>query len=78
MPKFVYPTLNASKERMSDQLKSIIEQTHESDGIETNLKSKKNDDESDKLLDLLKKTQSQVSSLENEITRVKAKNIHQE
>ena len=35
------------------------------------------EDASGKLLDLLKKTQSKVSSLENEITRVEAENIHQ-
>ena len=33
---------------------------------------------SGELLDLLEKTQSKVSSLENEITRVEAENIHQD
>ena len=36
------------------------------------------EDASGELLDLLKKTQSKVSSLENEITRVEAENIHQD
>ena len=33
---------------------------------------------SGELLGLLKKTQTKVSSLENEITRVEAENIHQD
>ena len=36
------------------------------------------EDSSGELLNLLKKTQSKVSSLENEITRVEAENIHQD
>ena len=41
-------------------------------------KASKKKDESSKLLKLLKKTQTQVSSLENEIKRIKAENIHQD
>ena len=42
------------------------------------IKASKMNDESDEFLKLLKKTQSQVSSLENEIHRVEAENIHQD
>ena len=38
----------------------------------------KKKNESGKLLNLLKKTQMQVSSLENEIKRIEAENIHQD
>ena len=52
------------------------------DGAQNNVKVLKSgirdeEDTSGELLDLLKKTQSKVSSLENEITRVEAENIHQ-
>ena len=42
------------------------------------IKSTKKADESGELWNLLKKTQSQVRALENEITKVEAENIHQE
>ena len=41
-------------------------------------KAIKKKDENSKLLNLLKKTQIQVSSLENEIKRIEAENIHQD
>ena len=41
-------------------------------------KASKKKDENGKLLNLLKKTQIQVSSLENEIKRIEAENIHQD
>ena len=66
---------------MSDQLDKIMEQQKpesEEASLKTDLKSMKKKDGSSELLDLLKKTQSQVNSLENEITRVEAENIHQE
>ena len=66
---------------MSDQLDKIMEQQKpesEEASFKTDLNSMKKKDGSSELLDLLKKTQSQVNSLENEITRVEAENIHQE
>ena len=65
---------------MSDQLDKIMEQQKpESEASrKTDLKSMKKIDGSSELLNLLQKTQSQVNSLENEITRVEAENIHQE
>ena len=65
---------------MSDQLDELMQQQKpESEALrKTDLKSMKKEHESSELLNLLKKTQSQVNSLENEITRVEAENIHQE
>ena len=40
-------------------------------------KSRKKEDEENELWKLLKKTQLRMKSLENEISRVEAKNIHQ-
>ena len=65
---------------MSDQLNSITEQLTANEGTsrKADLESRKQEDESSDLLILLKKTQSQVTSLENEITKIEAENIHQE
>ena len=65
---------------MSDQLNSITEQLTANEGTsrKTDLESRNQKDESADLLNLLKKTQSQVTSLENEITKIEAENIHQE
>ena len=64
---------------MSDQLNSITEHLTDNEGSshEADLESKKKENESIDLWNLLKKTQSQVSSLENEITEIEAENIHQ-
>ena len=45
---------------------------------EADLKATKKEDNTDDLLKLLKKTQSHVRSLENEIKKVETENIHQE
>ena len=64
---------------MHNQLSQIIMgKLAEESQTEADLQPSKKDVESDKLLKLLKKTQMQVSSLENEIQRVEAENIHQE
>ena len=65
---------------MSDQLNSITEQLTANEGTsrKADLESRNQEDESADLLNLLKKTQSQVTSLENEITKIEAENIHQE
>ena len=61
--------------QLSQQLSMIIGKTSEKSKIP---KASKKKDESSKLLKLLKKTQTQVSSLENEIKRIEAENIHQD
>ena len=66
---------------MSDQLDKLLEKQKPESveaSFKTDLKRTKKKDESSELLNLLKKTQLQVNSLENEITRVEAENIHQE
>ena len=64
--------------QLSQQLHTIMTQLLKGSQGEADIKSSKKEDDSDELLKLLKKTQSQVSSLENEIHRVEAENIHQE
>ena len=61
-------------------LHMIMEKLPGSEGsvLAADVKSTKKEDENDKLWNLLKKTQSQVSALGNEITKVEAENIHQE
>ena len=61
-------------------LQIIVEKLPGSEGtpLGAHIKSTKRADESGELWNLLKKTQSQVSALENEITKVEADNIHQE
>ena len=68
------------KGKMSSQLNSITEQLTANEGTsrKADLESRKREDESSDLLILLKKTQSQVTSLENEITKIEAENVHQE
>ena len=46
--------------------------------LHADVKSAKQTDENGELWNLLKNTQSQVSALGNEITKVEAENIHQE
>jgi len=67
------------KGKMSDQLNSITEQLTGNDETsrKADLESRKENESAD-LWNLLKKTQSQVTSLENEITNIEAENIHQE
>ena len=67
------------KGKMSSQLNSITEQltTNEGTSRTADLESRK-EDESANFWNLLKKTQSQVTSLENEIRKIEAENIHQE
>ena len=64
--------------QLSQQLHMIMSKLPEGSQGEADLKGSKAEDESGELLKLLKKTQSQVSSLENEIHRVEAENINQE
>ena len=64
--------------QLSQQLHMIMSKLPEGSQGGADIKASKMEDESDELLKLLKKTQSQVSSLENEIHRVEAENIHQE
>ena len=59
-------------------LHMIMEKLPEGPHGEADLKASKKEDKSGELLELLKKTQSKVNSLENEITKVEAENIHQE
>ena len=64
--------------QLSQQLHMIMAQLPKRSQGEADMKASKKEDHGGQLLKLLKKTQSQVSSLENEITRVEAENIHQE
>ena len=68
---------------LNQRMEKMINLMLQFDGSEKGanvLKSGIRNDEvaSGELLDLLEKTQSKVSSLENEITRVEAENIHQD
>ena len=62
----------------TQQLNMIMGKLSEGSQTEADLQASKKEVANSKLLDLLKKTQMQVSSLENEIQRVEAENIHQE
>ena len=64
--------------QLSQQLHMIMSKLPEGSQGEAELKVSKKEDQSGELLKLLKKTQSEVSSLENEIKRVEAENIHQD
>ena len=64
--------------QLSQQLHMIMAQLPKGSQGENVLKATKKEDDNGELLKLLKKTQSQVSSLENEITKIEAENIHQE
>ena len=64
--------------QLSQQLHMIMWKLPEGSQGEADLKGSKKEDQSGELLKLLKKTQSEVSSLENEIKKVEAENIHQE
>ena len=64
--------------QLSQQLNIIMGKMSEKSKFPAALKASKKKDESGKLLNLLKKTQKQVSSLENEIKRIEAENIHQD
>ena len=61
--------------QLSQQLNAIMGKISEKSKIPAASKKK---NESGKLLNLLKKTQMQVTSLENEIKRIEAENIHQD
>ena len=63
---------------MQNQLNMIMEKLSEGSETESDLHASKKEIDNSKLLNLLKKTQVQVSSLENEIKRVEAENIHQD
>ena len=63
---------------MQNQLNMIMEKLSEGSETESDLHASKKEIDNSKLLNLLKKTQVQVSSLENEIQRVEAENIHQD
>ena len=62
----------------TQQLNMIMGKLSEGSQTEADLQASKKEVANSKLLDLLKKTLMQVSSLENEIQRVEAENIHQE
>ena len=62
----------------TQQLNMIMGKLSEGSQTEADLQASKKEVVNSKLLDLLKKTQMQVSSLENEIQRVESENIHQE
>ena len=64
--------------QLLSQLNMIMGKISEGSQTEADLQTNKKEVANSKLLDLLKKTQIQVSSLENEIKRVEAENIHQE
>ena len=64
--------------QLSQQLNMIMGKLPERSQTEADFKASKKEIDSSKLLNLLKKTQIQVSSLENEIKRVEAENIHQD
>ena len=64
--------------QLTQQLNMIMGKLPEGSQTAADLQASKKEDKSDKLLNLLKKTQMQVSSLENEIHRVEAENIHQD
>ena len=59
-------------------LHMIMEKLPEGSQGEADVKLRTKEDKSSELWNLLKKTQSEVNSLENEITKVEAENIHQE
>ena len=46
--------------------------------LKSNARRGKSDNKNDELLELLKKTQSTVKSLENEFKKVKSENLHQD
>ena len=71
----LYESQATFKQDKKDVLNTIMGKISEKSKI-TAASKKKN--ESGKLLNLLKKTQMQVSSLENEIKRIEAENIHQD
>ena len=70
--------LEKGMNQLTQQLKMIMGKLPEGSQTAADIPASKKEDESDKLLNLLKKTQMQVSSLENEINRVEAENIHQD
>ena len=63
--------------QLSQQLHMIMSKLPEGYQGGADIKASKAEDDSGELLKLLKKTQSEVSSLENEIKKVEAENIHQ-
>ena len=64
--------------KLTEQLQMVMRKFPERSQTAADLQTSKKKDDSDKLLNLLKKTQMQVSSLENEIERIEAENIHQD
>ena len=64
--------------QLTQQLQMVMRKLPERSQTAADLQTSKKDDEGGKLLKLLRKTQMQVNSLENEIQRVDAENIHQE
>ena len=64
--------------QLTQQLQMVMKKLPERSQTAADLQTSKKDDESGKLIKLLRKTQMQVSSLENEIQRVEAENIHQD
>ena len=65
-------------DQLIQQLSVIMGKLLQGSQTEADLQTSKKEVANSKLLDLLKKTQMQVSLLENEIQRVEAENIHQE
>ena len=64
--------------QLSQQMHMIMAKLPETSKGEADLKATKKEDNTDELVKLLKKTQSHVRSLENEIKKVETENIHQE
>ena len=70
--------LDKGMNKLTEQLQMVMRKFPERSQTAADLQTSKKKDDSDKLLNLLKKTQMQVSSLENEIKRIEAENIHQD
>ena len=70
--------LDKGMNKLTEQLQMVMRKFPERSQTAADLQTSKKKDDSDKLLNLLKKTQMQVSSLENEIERIEAENVHQD
>ena len=70
--------LDKGMNKLTEQLQMVMRKLSERSQTAADLQTSKKKDESGKLLNLLEKTQIQVSSLENEIKRIEAENIHQD
>ena len=72
-----FKSLEKGMNQLTQQLQMVMRKLPERSQTAADLQRSKKDDEGDTFLKLLRKTQMQVSSLENEIQRVEAENIHQ-